>query len=247
MTLNVNREASLYHLNQAFTQRGCPLCRLLAGTAEAYVDSLLWEMVNYPDLREEINRSRGYCNPHAWLLAKSGAALGVAIILHDVIDTLLDELRGQEAGLGFKNLWGSWNSQSNAKLVDKLSPQKPCPVCVKVDLFESQYIKLLVKNIAKSDDLSSAFTASDGLCLPHFRQTLEQAAPGQSIQALITAQQTVWQRLEHELSEFIRKNDYQYKGKFGGERDSWLRAIEAVSGAVRPVGNNADLPLSKKD
>ena len=247
MSPNLNPEASLYHLSQAFTQPGCPLCRLLAGIAEAYVDSLLWEMVNYPDLREEINRARGYCNQHAWLLAKSGAALGVAIILHDIIKTLLDVLQTPETESGLKNLLGNWNSQGNAKLVDKLSPQKPCPICVKVDMFEGQYIKLLVKNIIKSEELANAYAGSDGLCLPHFRQVLEQASPGKTTGVLMTAQQTAWQHLEHELSEFIRKNDYQYKGKFGSERDSWLRAIEAISGAVRPVGNNADLPRSKKD
>lgn len=247
MTLNLNREASFYHLNQAFSQRGCPLCRLLADVAEAYVDSLLWELVNYPDLREEINRSRGYCNQHAWLLAKSGAALGVAIILRDVIKTLLDGLQAQEAGSGLRNFLGSRKLPGNAKLVDKLSPQKPCPICVKVNLFEGQYIKLLVENIVKSEELAKAYADSEGLCLPHFRHVLEQASPGKATEALMTAQQTVWQRLEQELSEFIRKNDYQYKGNFGSERDSWLRVIEAISGAVRPVGNNANLPLSKKD
>jgi hypothetical protein len=50
---------------------------------------------------------------------------------------------------------------------------------------------------------------------------------------LMEAQKAVWQRLSSELSEFIRKKDHRFQNEtFGPEGDSWLRAIEAVSGAA---------------
>jgi hypothetical protein len=40
--------------------------------------------------------------------------------------------------------------------------------------------------------------------------------------------------LAGELGEFIRKNDYRFSAEnVGKEKDSWLRAIELVSGARR--------------
>jgi hypothetical protein len=48
---------------------------------------------------------------------------------------------------------------------------------------------------------------------------------------LAEIQESVWRRLYDELGEFIRKKDFQHKGEtFGSERDSWRRALEAISG-----------------
>ena len=70
-----------YHaLQEAFGQPGCPLCRLLADGADRLLDAVLWEMVNDPALRQELNQARGYCPRHTWLLVREGAALGVAIL-----------------------------------------------------------------------------------------------------------------------------------------------------------------------
>jgi hypothetical protein len=49
-----------------------------------------------------------------------------------------------------------------------------------------------------------------------------------------------WQKLNDELTEFIRKNDYRFsKEGMGAERDSWKRAAAAL------VGNrqNTDMQL----
>lgn len=51
-------------------------------------------------------------------------------------------------------------------------------------------------------------------------------------QNLMAAQKAVLERLQADLREFIRKNDYRYiKEGFGEEGDAWRRAIEAISGA----------------
>ena len=49
--------------------------------------------------------------------------------------------------------------------------------------------------------------------------------------ATVAAQRAVWERLNGELEEFLRKSDYRFqKEPFGAEKDSWQRAISAISG-----------------
>ena len=79
-------------IQDAFGRSGCPLCRLSTDTAERYLDAVLWELVNDVEVRAELNRAHGYCQQHGWLLVRAGASLGVAILMRDVVRTLLDTL-----------------------------------------------------------------------------------------------------------------------------------------------------------
>ncbi len=73
--------------------------------------------------------------------------------------------------------------------------------------------------------------AADGLCLSHFRLALGQKTRALTANTLVAAQQSVWKRLHGELDEFIRKNDHRFREEtFGAEKDSWRRALEAISG-----------------
>jgi hypothetical protein len=57
---------------------------------------------------------------------------------------------------------------------------------------------------------------------------------------VVAAQRSVWERLYDELGEFIRKNDHRFRDEtFGPERDSWRRALEAISGP--PPRSESDL------
>jgi hypothetical protein len=129
------KSAGYYDLRQALTEPGCALCRLLAKVADNYVDGVLWELVNDADIRRELNQARGYCQDHAWLLVRYGASLGVAILMQDVIETLLGVLdRGnfepQSAPFSLRQmLRANGNSTqpgpATAALVADMSPQVP--------------------------------------------------------------------------------------------------------------------------
>ena len=93
----------LNELREAFHGPGCAFCRSLDKHADKFVDSILWEMVNDPGTRIELNQARGYCNQHAWLLVRGGAALGTAILMNDVVKTLLKV--ADERQLGFDRGW----------------------------------------------------------------------------------------------------------------------------------------------
>jgi hypothetical protein len=245
--MNSEKKSAGYHdLRQAFGEAGCAFCRLLAKHADSYIDKMLWELVNDIDGRAELNRARGYCNTHAWMLVRYGASLGAAIIMDGVIGAVLRVVESEgykpQSGFSLRQVWGAFNpSQPNpasAPLAEALAPQIPCPVCVAVQKSEDYLIQALVKHLTGPDNLVAAYQASDGLCLPHFRRAVAAVGNEESFTALVEAQKAVWQRLRADLAEFIRKNDHRFRGEpFGLEGDAWLRAIEAVSGAAPPKPN----------
>jgi hypothetical protein len=245
MSSQAMKSAGYYDLRQALTEPGCALCRLLARVADNYIDGVLWELVNDPDIRRELNQARGYCQRHAWLLVRHGASLGAAILMQDVIETLLGVIEAgsfepQAATFSLRQVWRSNGnsteaSAATANLVADLSPQVPCPVCAAVQKSENYYLDALVKHFRGPDSLDSVYRASAGFCLPHFRLALSRISNEATFAALVEAQKAVWQRLKAELDEFIRKNDYRFMEEgFGSEGNSWLRAIETISGAAPP-------------
>ncbi|RME72047.1 MAG: hypothetical protein D6784_14150 [Chloroflexi bacterium] len=233
----MTKPSAFFDLQQAFQEAGCPFCRLLNRTADQYIDGVLWELVNDPDIRQELSRSRGYCPRHAWLLVRHGASLGAAILMEEVITTLLDLLAQARfdppppAGLG--RLFGQRQTGGGDALADELSPQTDCPVCALTRTTEARYIRALLDHLP---ELLPYYQNSHGLCLPHFRQVLRQTQDPTTFNHLRRAQQAAWKRLQHHLREFIRKNDHNVREPFGVEGDSWLRAIEAIAGARPPRG-----------
>jgi hypothetical protein len=232
------KSAGYYELRRALTEPGCPLCRLQNHHADRLIDTVLWELVLDGETRQELNRARGYCREHAWLLVRHGASLGVAILMLDVLETVLRVLEegsfaAQPAALA--QLWPARRQAhpngATADLVTSLSPQSPCPVCASLQTSQDYYLSALLNYLTGPDELASLYRRSDGLCLPHFRLALGRVSNAETFEHLVEAQRTVWQRLRSELGEFIRKNDFNVKEDFGVEGNSWLRAIEAISGA----------------
>ena len=226
-------------LRQAFAQRGCPICRLLATSADRHLDAVLWEMVLDRQLRAEVNEARGYCQQHGWLLDRVGAALGTAILTRGTIKTLLDALAEHPVERSSASILQSLRQSLGAQqasgatehVVAALTPVRPCPVCKLEDSLSSHLIRTLVVHVEGQDGLADAYQESDGLCQSHFRQALARAPSTSTARLLVDAQQTVWQRLYDELGEFIRKKDFKHQGEaFGPERDSWRRALEAICG-----------------
>ncbi len=219
---------------------GCPFCRLLTSKADRYLDAVLWELVNDPGVRSELNQARGYCQQHGWLLVRKGSALGIAILTRDVVKTLLDVVASSPLDGKPESVLQSFRrsldkdrlSPGTAPLVAELSPQDLCPACSHEQSTERDCNGTLLKHFEGPGALSELYRASDGLCLPHFRRVLARAPSGGTAESLVSAQQEVWQRLYADLGEFIRKKDVRFKDEpFGEERDSWRRALEAISGA----------------
>jgi hypothetical protein len=217
-------------LIEACQNPGCLVCSLSQDMVEGYIRMLFHEHINDPPSRDKLRESYGLCYHHIWLAIDSnlGNALGVAIISYDVIGEVLRDLEQinteKDRLAKFRKLL---NTTPNEVV---LAPEKRCPVCLYKDVVEERILKTLIESIQK-EKLSDAIQQSDGICLPHLRHLLMRNIPKDAAQALLGLSKERWEKLQEELSEFIRKNDYRFsKEGFGEERDSWLRVTAILTG-----------------
>lgn len=111
-----------------------------------------------------------------------------------------------------------------------MSTTETCPACLHAYQTEQNYVDTLLVHWA-DEKLQDAFRRSSGLCVSHLRMTLGRTADPTKFEEIKTIQLEIWQGLIAELDEFIRKQDYRFSHEpKGGERDSWSRAIDLVSG-----------------
>ncbi len=241
----MGQHIAFYDLRDAMALPGCPLCRLEEQVAERYLDFLLWERVNDPELRENLRQARGFCRQHAWALVRPGASLGIALMFHDILQDVLQALNRaamqpvQEPRGPLERLRATVAPSSPpaaTEIIATLEPQgqQMCPVCVQCRIMEEVYLDVLLDNLLPiAEGLLEAYKSSDGLCLPHFRQAVHRIRTQPVLDALLHAQRTVWERLSSHLAEVIRKNDYRFHDEpWGEEADAWLRVIEALIGAA---------------
>lgn len=204
---------------------------------ERYLDNHFYESVNSPKWRDDLRASLGFCHEHAWLGVnrRLGDALGYSIIYHDIVNFTLKQLDTPKRVPNDSRrsiLQGLSDSARDLILKTRaaISPRKPCPVCVHRDHTGRTYVTAIMKEWS-SAERTAALKESDGLCLPHLRLTLEHIRDSADSEMLIDIHREKWEGLRTELSEFIRKNDYQAtKEGFGKEGDAWLRAIGMAVG-----------------
>jgi len=234
------RSTSFFELREALAGTGCAMCRLAARAADRYLESLLWESVNDPGVRDAIRQARGFCHAHSKGLMRHGASLGVAIIARDVLKDVLEVLQKES---GFQSL-SSWSlrrfhetvvpgqpSAATAGTVAQLMPQVICPACAWVEQMERIYLGMLLDHLLDQDGLLADYRASDGLCLPHFCRALALVRDRATFDTLVDAQRFIWQALVDQLDEAVRKNDWRFRDEPKGEEmKAWLKALAALAG-----------------
>jgi len=233
---------SIHDLRDALGQPGCPICRLKADAGDHFVESLLWESVTDPATRAKLRRSQGFCQDHMWRMMRRGSSLGAAIITRDLLERAIKELvegafhppRMVSLRRAVESLDRQRPTTATSVLVQHLEPQAGCPACEWSAKMEGLYLGDLLKHLLGEEGLLQSYRASEGLCLPHFRQALTLVRSEPEFDALVGVQRAVWEGLVGDLSEFIRKSDHRFRHEaWGEERDAWIRAIGALAG-TRP-------------
>jgi len=215
---------------EAFRQSGCPICHLQRKVVERYIFHLLWENVNDVTTRVHLARSLGFCPEHTWQLyhteiSRFGSGLGISIIYEDLARSVVSGLRDFEMHLSDylperPHWWQRGWAQLRAALrriapvlqPTGIIPAEQCQACVYSTEAEERYIHWLVEGCADSA-FSRLYTASDGLCLLHLRQTLAWAAQAYPDVARFLAGTTAakLETLSADLSEYARKQAWQYR------------------------------------
>ena len=237
-THSMNKTQSYYDLLEALDLPGCPICRLLATFTDRLFDGLIYEQINDGGLRARIRQARGFCPEHARQLVRHGAALGVAIMMRDVLNTLLEALEGTRfrsvsrlSREGLRATLTSAPSPATADVVARLGPQKPCPVCERTREMEDRLLHVFVERL-DDPELATKFRASEGLCLPHLRGVLRLITDQETYETLVRTQGAIWRELLAQLNEAIRKSDYRFLDEgLGEEGKAWLRALGVIAGA----------------
>ena len=230
---------SYHNVIQACAEPGCPLCRLSEKSVTLYLSALMYELVTDPDSRDTIRASLGFCNPHAYhLLTMTGSALGTGIIYRDLVNTIIKQLEAgafsPPRGAPLHRVAEALNRQRPAAaseaMVQALTPQTPCPVCVQQEKMDTIALTAMVDGLG-DEALQAALRASSGLCLPHLRRALQAVRGPAAFDTLLNIARDRYTALRAELDEFIRKNDYRYNHEsMGAEGDSWKRAVWQMVG-----------------
>jgi len=223
-----------FELVDAQSQAGCPICRLVYKATDRYLDSLLYEAVLDPEVRAKLKRSRGFCAEHAEMLRrKPGRALGVALIYRDIIRLVANvadnrHYEGARSPLGRLLRKARGNQSTRSALV----AQQQCPACAIGQNAERRFIELLLIHL-RDERLYTAYQEGEGLCLPHFCQSLESAQDEESLRLLVAPQVKRYRLMLGDLDEFIRKRDHRFRHEeYGPEGDVWLRVLNVVTGGA---------------
>lgn len=214
-----------HELRETLAQGGCPLCHLTARDEQRFLDSLTYERILDIPTREALQKARGLCPPHAraWR-AVQGCALSAALVYRSAVKELLAETEHLPPRTLFSR------ASAPRQLAETLMPRGPCPVCSVGEGTVKRYAEVLLQEL-RFAEVQAALARAGGLCLPHLRAALGAFGPAQGYTALLAAQREAWTALMAELDEFIRKNDHRFQHEpMGDERDSWLRALDALTG-----------------
>lgn len=213
----------------ACRQEGCPLCRLTQENVHRYLDSWKYEFFTDDDVRTELRRSQGFCHTHTWELVRMGASLQLAQTYRVILADLTEQLQAGTSTVIAPQLSGGFLR----RLFENRQESSRCLACRQQEEVEVQLVDTL-RHALLDSVFYSAFAASQGLCLPHFRLTYESKTTDTSaawLPRLRQAQLACLQRLDTQLAEMIRKHDYHFKDEARGpEMLSWQRAAGLVAG-----------------
>ena len=202
------KHSAYFNLLDAFKE-GCPLCYLAKRSASRYIDNLLYEHVNDPQIRQKLRKTMGFCNKHAWQMQKSGEALGISIIYEDLLKVLAAKLE-------------------NAKSIR--SEGDICPACDQQKMSEKRYTLIFIENML-DHELLNTYINSFGLCLPHLSMVIERCKDAKTIKKIKDIELKKIDALIKELEELQRKYDYRFsKEIIGKEGTAWIRVIEKITG-----------------
>lgn len=225
-------EKSLPHfkLEEALRQEGCALCRLVENTAHAYLDNLMYELVNDPAVQDEFKSSLGFCNRHAYQALKMREGLGMAILygvavreMESLLCRLADDPKPQNPFTGFLK-------RSSGDDLAIPEPGEGCMVCAAEDKAEERYLKVFLEG-AEDGSLDSLLEGPGAVCLRHLSRA-SALVEGRLPPRLTEIATQALNELGSDLEKYVRHNDYRFSEvPWGKERDSPRRAVKLLLGS----------------
>jgi hypothetical protein len=248
------RFVSYFELKEAFSEEGCPVCRLLLKWTRRYLDSLFYEYVNDPGVRQQLRESHGFCNWHAWMAATiDDSPSGIAIIYEHLLKDQIDALQSFMRSIGPRSWWTRLKVkrlrvQGAPLILSQRQHKAACPACGRIEkFFEQDFIETLLTSLS-DPEFADSFQLSFGLCLPHIYQAAGMGRDHPNLPILIDVQLQKLGTLRDELKEYIRKLDYRFMAEpRGEEKTAWRRVIELFVGKPEVFGPDRRSPDGATD
>ncbi|HSV31546.1 MAG TPA: DUF6062 family protein, partial [Atribacteraceae bacterium] len=97
--MNRKTDARWHDLQENISRSGCFLCRMERGFEERYLNTLFYENITDPSIRDSLRRQGGFCPDHVRLIYRlRPSVLGIAILYADLTKAYLeDSHRGRTA------------------------------------------------------------------------------------------------------------------------------------------------------
>ena len=227
----------------------CLLCTLRRKTELGEAERYLGASVMEPDTRVQVN-SKGFCPHHHAMLFQMSNRLGHALMLEShMIETRertekvykkLENAAGTLKNIGLAGRLGGKAKGADAAVKDCIEElhkiTDSCLMCETIEENMQRYLHTFLHLYRNDSDFRSRFGAGKGLCLPHMAQLLETAqgelAPselGELISVLTRLQKANMDRMQEDISWFIKKFDYRY------EKESWGNSKDAVERTVNKL------------
>ena len=212
----IEKHINFFELQKACEKPGCPLCRIVSDRANKYIDNTLFEHVANRGFRALFRAAGGFCSFHSRNLVSFRDGLAVAILSRDILEDRIESFETKQ----------KWN------------PKGQCPVCIERDNIEREYLDFLRNsggNSPEERELRDFFTASDGLCAPHYHDLLfKNKGWGKSVPAWIKRfQEQKFKELKERLDKFIEFSAYGRQQEFAAlsERDQvvWKEAAACLN------------------
>jgi hypothetical protein len=215
----VEKHINFFELQKSAEKPGCPLCRIVNDRAARYIDNTLFEHIADRGFRALHRAAGGFCSFHSRNLVSFRDGLAVAILSRDILE---DRIGSFER----KKQW---------------SPKGRCPVCVEREKIEQEYLDFLAASDGNSPEemeLQAFFTASDGLCAPHYADLcFLPTGRKRTVPAWIRDfQEAKFNELKTRLDQFIEFSAYGRQSEFAAlsEKDQlvWKEAAAYLSGVT---------------
>jgi hypothetical protein len=165
-----------------------------------YIDNMLFEHVSDRGFRKVHRMAGGFCSFHSRNLESFRDGLAVAILGRDILEDRIESFKKRKP----------WK------------PKERCPICIEQDRIEGEYLTFLIETEKNSQqknspeaaeqELQEFFTASDGLCAPHYARLLETAKHIPSW--IITYHEHKFNELLRRVGQFIELSAYGRQEEF---------------------------------
>ena len=223
------RDSTRNDLEQMFKKKGCALCHWSTKRPSIFSIASCTKASMTPKFGKGREPRSGFCNRHAWQMRHIGGnALGTAF-LHGP--------RSANGRSGWTILGGTKMEEHTSRNIVKrlrrrIKPLHHASAARQQAEVEKRHIETFLAALVEADFRRLVRGSGGFMYTYHFSAASRAAKDPQALKMLIEIQGEINRGLLGELDEFIRKSDYRFVAEgFGSEGDSWLRAIERLSGA----------------